>query len=159
VNNEEFFHLATLLFLVIFNITLCDIFTTGTLQMKLSLSVEVRSSKGSVSFQSQIDATAESLRHFRKELQPGETWSFPFLPIAESNIAIFAAQSMLASTLLINGTETLLEGQSTTDFGVTFARRGYETFGSLPFTGDLSLIQVTNETAKANRIDIIFGEL
>ena len=127
--------------------------------MKVGLTVELRCPQGSVAFQSHVESAAESIRHCNKSLEPGETWVWTVKAISPDNIAFFAAQSMRPATMLINGSETLLEGQLSTDFGIAFARRGTEEFGSLPFTGDLTFIQVTNETDKVNRIDIIFGEI
>lgn len=127
--------------------------------MKVGLTVELRCPQGSVAFQSHIEAAAESIRHCSKELAAGETWTWTVSTIPPERIAFFAAQSMRPATMLINSTETLLEGQLSTDFGIAFARRDIEEFGTLPFTGDLSIIQVTNETDKTNRIDILFGEV
>ena len=127
--------------------------------MKVGLTVELRCPQGSVAFQSHVEAAAESIRHCSKELAPGETWTWTVKTIEPQSLAFFSAQSMRPATMLINGSETLLEGQLSTDFGIAFARRGVEEFGSLPFTGDLTAIQVTNETDKNNRIDIIFGEI
>lgn len=127
--------------------------------MKVAVTVEVRCSRGSVAFQSQVEADAESMRQCRKELAPGQTWTWRLLPTAPERLAFFAAQSRHATTLQINGQSTVLEGQFTTDFGCFFARRGAETLGSLPFSGDLSEIVITNNTDKANQIDIFIGEL
>lgn len=127
--------------------------------MKVGITVEVRCSAGSVAFQSQIDSDQDSMRFVRKELQPGQEWSFRILPIERDKIAFFAAQSLLPATLKVNGSETILEGQNTTDFGVFFARRDLETIGSLPFAGDLTEIKVTNDSDKKNRFDIFLGEV
>ena len=127
--------------------------------MKVGLTVELRCPQGSVAFQSHVDSSPESIRHCRHELAPGETWSWKVQTISPETIAFFAAQSMSPATLLINGSETLLEGQLSTDFGITYARRGDDIFGTLPFDGDLTVIHVTNESDKKNRIDIIFGEI
>ncbi|TXH15021.1 MAG: hypothetical protein E6R03_08105, partial [Hyphomicrobiaceae bacterium] len=127
--------------------------------MKVGVTVEVRCPKGSVAFQSQVDCDDESLRHCRKELAPAQVWNWRLLEVPPERIAFLAIQSQYAVTVLINGTETLLEGQMTTDFGVIFARRGNETFGSLPFEGTLGQITVREESGKKNRVDIIFGEV
>lgn len=127
--------------------------------MKVGITVEVRCPKGSVAFQSQVDCDDESLRHCRKELAPGQIWNWRLLETPPDKIAFLAIQSQYQVTVLINGTETLLEGQMTTDFGVIFARRERETFGSLPFEGNLSQITVRDESGKKNRIDIILGEI
>lgn len=127
--------------------------------MKVGITVEVRCPKGSVAFQSQVDCDDESLRHCRKEIAPGQIWNWRLLEVHPDKIAFLAIQSQYQVTILINGTETLLEGQMTTDFGVIFARRGLETFGSLPFDGNLSQITVRDESGKKNRVDIIVGEV
>jgi hypothetical protein len=127
--------------------------------MKVGLTVELRCPQGSIAFQSHIDATPESIRHCKRELAPGETWVWNVQTIDPEKIAFFGAQTMLEASMLINGTETLMEGQQSTDFGVAFARRGEETFGTLPFDGTLTTVSVTNLSEKKNRIAIIFGEL
>lgn len=127
--------------------------------MKVGLTLELRCPQGSVAFQSQIESAPESIRYCKRELAPGETWVWNVQSISPERIAFFAIQTKTAASVLINETETLLEGQSSTDFGITYARRADETFGTLPFTGTLSMISVTNETDKLNSVDIIFGEL
>lgn len=127
--------------------------------MKVGLTVEIRCPQGSIAFQSHVDAAQESIRPANRELAPNETWTWNIGSIPPERIAFFAAQSMLNASVTINDTETLLEGQQSTDFGIAFARRGEETFGTLPFTGDLTLITVTNMTDKKNRISIMFGEI
>jgi hypothetical protein len=127
--------------------------------MKVGLTVELRCPQGSVAFQSHIDAAQESIRVCNRDLAPGETWIWKLPETNRDEIAFFAAQSKLPATILINGTETLLEGQLTTDFGIAYARRSLETFGTLPFSGNLTTIQVTNESDKRNHIAIMFGEV
>ena len=127
--------------------------------MKIGVTVEVRCPLGSVAFQSQVDAVQESVRLSRKELSPGQTWTWRVGLVERDKIAFFAAQSQYDVTMTINGQETILEGQMTTDFGVLFARRESETLGTLPFEGDLSEVTVTNDSDKKNRIDILFGEI
>ena len=127
--------------------------------MKVGITVEVRCPKGSVAFQSQVDCDDESLRHCRKELAPLQVWNWRLLETPPDKIAFLAIQSQYPVTVSINDTETLLEGQMTTDFGLVYARRGRETFGTLPFEGNLSQITVTDESGKKNRVDIILGEV
>jgi len=127
--------------------------------VKVGISVEVRCPQGSVSFQSHVDCDAESIKNCRKELVPGQVWTWKFLEIPADKISFLAIQSQDKVTIEINGTETLLEGQKTTDFGIVYARRGSETLGDLPFDGDLSQITVRDESGKKNRIDIILGEV
>lgn len=127
--------------------------------MKVGISVEVRCPKGSVSFQSHVDCDEESIKHCRKELVPSQVWTWKFLEIPPEKIAFLAMVSQYPVTVEINGTETLLEGQNSTDFGIVYARRELETFCQLPFDGSLSQITVRDESGKKNRIDIILGEV
>ena len=127
--------------------------------MKVGISVEVRCPQGSVSFQSHVECDAESVKNCRKDLVPRQEWTWKFLEIPAEKIAFLAMQSQYPVTIEINGTETLLEGQMTTDFGIMYARRDLETLGQLPFDGNLSQITVRDESGKKNRIDIILGEV
>lgn len=126
--------------------------------MKCGITVQVRCSLGDVAFQSQIDAVDESVVMIRKELRPRETWIWKTLPIEPGKLAFFAAQSQQATIITINGQETVLEGQLTTDFGVFFARRGDETLGQLPFSGTLTEIRVTNDSELKSRFDFMLGQ-
>lgn len=126
--------------------------------MKCGITVQVRCSRGDVAFQSAIDAVDESIVMVRKELKPGETWVWRTLPIESEKLAFFAAQSQQAAVISINGQETVLEGQLSTDFGVVFARRGDETLGQLPFSGTLTEVRVTNDSQLKSRIDFMLGQ-
>ena len=128
--------------------------------MQIGITMELMSPMGSVAFQSQVEVQDESIRSVRKELNPGQSWTWR-LAIPRDRIAVFAAQSMLECEVSFNGklSELTLEGQSTTDFGIIFARRGQDTFGALPFEGDLVEMVVKNTTDKLNRIDVFVGEL
>lgn len=127
--------------------------------MKVGFTIEVRCPQGSVAFQSHVDCTQESIRFCRRDLAKDETWVWNVQELTPEQIAFFAMQSMGPVSILINEQETLLDGQSSNAFGVAFGRRESETFGELPFPGNLSSISVTNESGKSNRIDIIFGEV
>ncbi len=126
--------------------------------MKCGITVQVRCSRGDVAFQSAIEAIDESIVMIRKELKPGETWIWKTLPIEPDKVAFFAAQSQQAAVITINGQETVLEGQLTTDFGIFFARRGDETLGQLPFSGTLTEVRVTNDSQLKSRIDFMLGQ-
>lgn len=126
--------------------------------MKCGITVQVRCSRGDVAFQSAIDAVDESIVVIRKELKPGETWIWKTLPIEPGKLAFFAAQSQQPTIININGQETVLEGQLTTDFGIFFARRGDETLGQLPFSGTLTEVRVTNDSQLKSRIDFMLGQ-
>lgn len=126
--------------------------------MKCGITVQVRCSLGDVAFQSAIEAIDESIVMIRKELSPGQTWIWKTLPIEPEKLAFFAAQSQQAAVITINGQETVLEGQLTTDFGIFFARRGDETLGQLPFSGTLTEVRVTNDSQLKSRIDLMLGQ-
>lgn len=134
--------------------------------MKIGLTVELMSPRGSVAFQSQVPVADESIRTVRKELKPGKVWRWQ-LAIPRERIAVFAAQSMGECCVAFNAGDVFdesffkltLEGQNTTDFGIMFARRGEDTFGSLPFEGDLVDVVFWNVSDKKNRVDVFVGEL
>jgi len=126
--------------------------------VKCGITVQVRCPLGDVAFQSAIDAVDESIVMIRKELKPGETWVWKTLPIEPQKLAFFAAQSQQPTIININGQETVLEGQLTTDFGIFFARRGDETLGQLPFSGTLTEVRVTNDSQLKSRIDLMLGQ-
>lgn len=126
--------------------------------MKCGITVQVRCPLGDVAFQSAIDAIDESVVMIRKELSPGQTWTWKTLPIEADKLAFFAAQTQQPTVISINGQETVLEGQLTTDFGIFFARRGDETLGQLPFSGTLTEVRVTNASQLKSRIDFMLGQ-
>lgn len=126
--------------------------------MKCGITVQVRCPFGDVAFQSAIDAIDESVVMIRKELSPGQTWIWKTLPIEADRLAFFAAQSQQPTVVNINGQETVLEGQLTTDFGIFFAKRGDETLGQLPFSGTLTEVRVTNASQLKSRIDFMLGQ-
>lgn len=126
--------------------------------MKCGITVQVRCSRGDVAFQSAIEAIDESIVMIRKELRPGETWIWKTLPIEPDKLAFFAAQTQQPTVITINGQETVLEGQLTTDFGIFFARRGDETLGQLPFSGTLTEVRVRNASQLKSRIDFMLGQ-
>ena len=126
--------------------------------MKCGITVQVRCRLGDVAFQSAIEAIDESIVMIRKELSPGQTWIWKTLPIEADKLAFFAAQTQQPTVISINGQETVLEGQLTTDFGIFFARRGDETLGQLPFSGTLTEVRVTNASELKSRIDFMLGQ-
>jgi len=126
--------------------------------MQAGITIEVRCPRGSVAFQSHVAVADESIRFVQKELLPGQVWTWKHAGILPADIALFAAQTQKQALFSINGTDTLLEGQGTTDFGMIFARRGLETIGTLPFEGELFLLTVTNLSEKLNRIEILIAE-
>lgn len=127
--------------------------------MKVAITVQVRCAKAEVSFQSQVDCDEESLRHCRKELTPGQQWNWKLLALAPEKIAFLAIQSLYPVMVEINGSETYLEGQMSTDFGIFYARRESETLGDLPFIGNLNQITVRDESGKKNHVSIMLGEV
>lgn len=128
--------------------------------VRVGLTVELISPRGSVAFQSQIPVQDESVRFTRKDLSPNQQWTWR-LAIPRDRISVFAAQSMGNCVVKFNADPEEIEllGQGTLDFGMIFARQGSEEIGALPFDGDLQEIHVTNMTDKANRIDIFVSEV
>lgn len=128
--------------------------------MQVGVTVEIICPLGSVSWQSQVAVQPESIRGIRKELLPQQSWTWKRLNVPINRLAVFAVQAQHPATLQINGSDILLEGQFSTDFGIAFARRGAEVFGNLPFGGDeITELTVVNRHSAMNRVDIYLAEL
>lgn len=125
--------------------------------MLITLSFEMLAPQGSVAFQAKIPILEESVRYVRKQLAPAQVWTWR-LGFPRDSIGVFAVNSERPVTVTIAGKETVLEGQGSTDFAMVFARRGSESFGELPFDGDLAEITVKNDSSISNHVTIYVAE-
>jgi len=129
--------------------------------MKAGISVEVRLPQGSIGFQSTIDVDPETVRYVSKKMKVNETLRIRLNAVVKE-LALLACQSKFPAAVTIEGETTELEGQNTGDFGLIYAVRNGEEFGTAPFELDLNdtigEILILNRSTKENDIQILIGE-
>lgn len=131
--------------------------------MHAGIVVEVRCPLGSVAFSAEVPISDINTRMVRRELLPGERVTVN-VGIPVGRLALIAGQTKFASVVDVDGEQTVLEGQDSTDFGLLWCVRGSEEFGDAPFPESYDLdtvvreISVTNTSAKKNPLFLMVSE-